>query len=111
MRETKFGRIQKHKLMHLLQGKFEVIVFDDGKKGTPHTHDTEEIAITVSGRGRIWIGNLDCPGAEHIQCLPGEMAVIPAGSRHWMEPDPGEQLQMVILYCAIGFKVTGREQT
>jgi len=54
-------------------------------KGKPHAHRAIEIAYCCKGKGWIWI-----EGIKHM-AGPGSKQEIPAGTAHYMEPNPDSE--------------------
>ena len=60
-------------------------------KGSPHVHTGyDEVYFVLSGFGAITLGQDTHP------LRPGTVVVIPAGVRHSLNADPGQELEFVI---------------
>ncbi|KKN69859.1 hypothetical protein LCGC14_0436830 [marine sediment metagenome] len=95
MRRTKFGEMARLELPSRLAARCEVMQFIN--KGSPHTHDVDEIAIATQGSGVVVVDGVSMP------VKAGGFVVIPAGSSHHMEPDDDAiALVMLIGYAAQG---------
>ncbi len=93
MRKTSFGRMARIGMPCRLAPVCEVMHFDG--PGKAHTHDVDEIAIAVAGSGVVVV-----EGRGRLAVDAGEFIRIPAGAAHWMEPDEGVTLSMLIGYRA-----------
>lgn len=59
------------------------VTFDDGARNRPHRHTTDQVLIATAGQGFV--------ADEHhdISLEPGDIALIPAETRHWHGARPG----------------------
>jgi quercetin dioxygenase-like cupin family protein len=62
------------------------VTFEDGAVNRPHRHTTDQVLIATSGRGFVATDD-----ARH-SLEPGDVAFVPAGTRHWHGADPGSTL-------------------
>ncbi len=53
------------------------VTFEDGAVNRPHRHTTDQVLIATSGLGFL------ATDEEHLPLQPGDVAFIPAGTRHW----------------------------
>jgi quercetin dioxygenase-like cupin family protein len=53
------------------------VTFEDGAVNRPHRHTTDQVLIATSGSGFV------ASDEEHYGLEPGDVAFIPAGTRHW----------------------------
>lgn len=60
------------------------VTFEDGAINRPHWHSTDQVLISISGAG--FVATAD----ERLALAPGDVAFIPAGTRHWHGALPGE---------------------
>jgi 4-carboxymuconolactone decarboxylase len=60
-------------------GELRLIVatFESSGHNTPHTHSFDQVLYTLSGEGFVTTGE------KRIVVKTGDVAVIPAGERHW----------------------------
>ena len=96
MQETSFGYMKSCDLGFSLAGQFEVVAFY--RKGEPHEHQVDEIAICVRGSGQVMVAHPERPAlcTGHM-VKPGDCVHILANHSHWMVPNP-EGLFMFIAY-------------
>lgn len=59
------------------------VTFEDGAVNRPHRHTTDQVLVATSGNG--FVANDE----HHHSMEPGDVAFIPAGTRHWHGADPG----------------------
>ena len=62
------------------------VTFRDGARNRLHSHTTDQILIITSGHGII------ATEREEREVGPGDIALIPAGERHWHGARPGEEM-------------------
>lgn len=62
------------------------VTFDDGAVNRPHRHTTDQVLIATAGRGFV------ASDDERHALEPGDVAFVPAGTRHWHGADPGSSL-------------------
>lgn len=89
IRETMFGSLEplvydSEKLLA------EKAIFE--RNGRPHKHDTYETCLVLSGEGRIMNGK------EEHQVKAKSVVSIPPEVYHWMIPDRGQIMEMIIIY-------------
>jgi quercetin dioxygenase-like cupin family protein len=60
------------------------VTFEDGAMNKPHRHTTDQVLVATSGTGFVATGD------ERHPMRPGDVAFIPAGTRHWHGADAGE---------------------
>lgn len=92
MRSTSFGRMKRLRMPAGLLAQAEVMQFDSS--GRAHEHQVMEVAVCVSGSGAVVVGN------ECVRVEPGDDVRIPPQTRHYMIPDDGAPLCMMILYAS-----------
>ena len=56
---------------------FNVVNFGQGVRNKFHAHDSEQILFVTAGKGII------ATDSEEIEITPGDIAIIPAGEKHW----------------------------
>lgn len=59
------------------------VTFEDGARNRPHRHSTDQALVATSGEG--FVATAD----EELALEPGDVAFIPAGTRHWHGARPG----------------------
>jgi quercetin dioxygenase-like cupin family protein len=59
------------------------VTFEEGARNRAHRHGADQILIATAGRGYVATEN------ERHQLVPGDVALIPAGTRHWHGAEPG----------------------
>lgn len=94
LRKTSFGQMARHTFPAHLRGLCEVMHF--AAPGKPHTHGYVEHALCISGSGAVFVAG------EPIAVSVGARVSVPVGVAHYMAPDKGVTLVMVILYEATG---------
>ena len=62
------------------------VTFEDGSVNRPHRHTTDQVLVATSGSGFVATDN------ERHPLEPGDVAFIPAGTRHWHGANPGSTL-------------------
>jgi quercetin dioxygenase-like cupin family protein len=67
-------------VVEVSNGSVEIIRFD--KSGKSHSHEVQEFANCISGKGWIVFGSVKIPYEK------GDRVEIPADIPHHMEPDP-----------------------
>jgi quercetin dioxygenase-like cupin family protein len=60
------------------------VTFDDGAVNRRHHHTTDQVLVATSGSGFV------ASDDEHLPLKAGDVALIPAGTRHWHGANPGE---------------------
>lgn len=71
---------------------FEVTKVAPGQTVRPcHSHEAEEVAYVVSGRGRVWVDG------SYEDMRSGDAVLWPSGSKHCLKNTGNEEL---ILVCA-----------
>ncbi len=90
MKETSFGLMQALELPFELASNCEVMQFRE--EGAAHQHDVDEVAVCVTGAGRVWMDGSWRP------VKAGEFIHIPAGTSHYMEPNVEGSMAMLIAY-------------
>lgn len=89
-KDTSFGSLIRWDMgIHML-GRVEFIRLD--RPGTPHMHDDCEHAFTVAGSGVVFVDGVS------RRVYPGVVLTIPHLSEHYMVPDEGQTLEMIITY-------------
>ena len=58
------------------------VTFEDGAINRPHRHTTDQVLIATSGRGFV------ATDVDHHPLEPGDVAFVPAGTRHWHGATP-----------------------
>lgn len=62
------------------------VTFRAGARNRLHSHTTDQILIITAGLGIVATEN------EEREVIPGDIALIPAGERHWHGARPGQDL-------------------
>ena len=60
--------------------------FEDGAVNRPHRHTTDQVLVATSGSGFV------ATDEERHPLEPGDVAFVPAGTRHWHGANPGATL-------------------
>lgn len=98
-RGTSFGEMAAYSVDSDLMGSFELMLFR--RKGKPHQHWADEVALCVEGHGEVLVASLERPkDFERREVFMGDTILIPANCPHYMIPADGTELKMVILYLA-----------
>ncbi len=58
------------------------VTFDEGAVNRPHRHTTDQVLVATSGTGFVATDH------EHYPLEPGDIAFVPAGTRHWHGANP-----------------------
>lgn len=89
IRKTSFGSLE-----HLVEsdGKLVAELATFSSKGRNHVHDTYEHCYVLSGTGII------VSGQERYSVGPREVVSIPPKTGHWMIPDEGAELRILLVY-------------
>ena len=58
--------------------------FEDGAVNRPHRHTTDQVLVATSGSGFVATDD------ERHPLEPGDVAFIPAGTRHWHGANPDD---------------------
>jgi len=58
------------------------VTFDNGAVNQPHRHTTDQVLVATSGSGFV------ASDDDHYPLEPGDVAFIPAGTRHWHGANP-----------------------
>jgi len=58
------------------------VTFEDGAVNRPHRHTTDQVLVATSGSGFVATDD------ERHPLEPGEIAFVPAGTRHWHGANP-----------------------
>jgi len=58
------------------------VTFEDGAVNRPHRHTTDQVLVATSGSGFVATDD------DHHPLEPGDVAFIPAETRHWHGADP-----------------------
>lgn len=53
------------------------VTFEDGAENRPHRHTTDQVLVATAGHGFI------ATDRERLSLETGDVALIPAGTRHW----------------------------
>ena len=59
------------------------VTFEDGAVNRPHRHTTDQVLVATSGSGFVSTDD------DHHHLESGDVAFVPAGTRHWHGADPG----------------------
>src|SRR5215204_1783654 len=59
------------------------VTFEDGAVNRPHRHTTDQVLVATSGGGFVATDD------ERHSLEPGDVAFVPAGTRHWHGASPG----------------------
>lgn len=59
------------------------VTFEDGARNRLHRHGADQVLIATSGKGYV------ATESERHELEPGDVALIPAGTRHWHGANPG----------------------
>lgn len=59
------------------------VTFTDGAENRPHRHTTDQVLVATAGHGFLATDD------ERLPLAPGDVALIPAGTRHWHGAAPG----------------------
>ena len=62
------------------------VTFRDGARNRLHSHTTDQILIITAGLGIV------ATEREEREVAPGDIALIPAGERHWHGARPGQDM-------------------
>ena len=62
------------------------VTFEDGAVNRPHRHTTDQVLIATSGSGFVATDD------EYYSLEPGDVAFVPAGTRHWHGANPDRHL-------------------
>jgi quercetin dioxygenase-like cupin family protein len=60
------------------------VTFENGARNRPHRHGADQVLVAVDGAG--FVATAD----EEMALDPGDVALIPANTRHWHGARPGE---------------------
>jgi len=63
-----------------------VVSFPNGARNVFHTHAGDQVLIVTEGEGII------ASETEEFQVTAGDVAIIPAGERHWHGARPGKSM-------------------
>ena len=99
------GTVMKVELKPQSWGERAIVTMNDGREvevmrfdsaGTDHDHEVKEIAVCISGRGRVWMD-----GERGPLLTTGSVRNIPVGMMHHMEPDATwyEPFEWIIRYA------------
>jgi quercetin dioxygenase-like cupin family protein len=58
------------------------VTFDEGAVNRPHRHTTDQVLVATSGTGFVATDH------ERYPLEPGDIAFVPAGTRHWHGANP-----------------------
>lgn len=58
------------------------VTFEDGAVNRPHRHTTDQVLVATTGNGFVATDD------ERHPLEPGDVAFIPAGTRHWHGANP-----------------------
>ena len=58
------------------------VTFDEGAVNRPHRHTTDQVLVATSGTGFVATNH------ERYLLEPGDIAFVPAGTRHWHGANP-----------------------
>ena len=59
------------------------VTFEDGARNRAHWHSTDQVLVVTDGAGFV------ATDEEELSLDPGDVAHIPAGTRHWHGARPG----------------------
>ena len=62
------------------------ITFRDGARNKLHTHETDQVLLVTAGEGIV------ATEREEHEIAAGDLALIPAGERHWHGACPGKDM-------------------
>lgn len=60
------------------------VKFVDGAENRPHRHTTDQVLVATEGKGFL------ASGDDRLALAVGDVALIPANTRHWHGAQPGE---------------------
>ncbi|HLH74581.1 MAG TPA: cupin domain-containing protein [Chloroflexota bacterium] len=69
------------------QVRVALVTFKDGAVNRMHTHDVDQILVITAGEGIV-----QAEGKPEQQVKAGDVAIIPAGERHWHGAAPGKTM-------------------
>jgi quercetin dioxygenase-like cupin family protein len=58
------------------------VTFEEGAVNRPHHPTTDQVLVATSGTGFV------ATNSEHYPLEPGDIAFVPAGTRHWHGANP-----------------------
>lgn len=58
------------------------VTFEEGAVNRPHRHTTDQVLVATSGSGFVATDD------DHHPLEPGDVALVPAGTRHWHCANP-----------------------
>ena len=88
MKKTSFGYIKTIQTKEIKEINF----FSFSKAGRPHKHTREEVVFITSGSGIIHREN------QTIPVQKGSLITIESNKSHYMVPDEGECLELILWY-------------
>lgn len=59
------------------------VTFEEGARNRAHSHGADQVLIATAGKGYV------ATEGERHELEPGDIALIPAGTRHWHGAEPG----------------------
>ncbi len=68
------------------QVRVSAISFESGGRNTIHTHDYDQVLVITEGDGIV------ATETEEHAVTAGDVAVIPAGEKHWHGAQPGKSM-------------------
>jgi quercetin dioxygenase-like cupin family protein len=89
MVKTSFGEME---ILFRRENKPRIEYLKFASKGRPHRHPEFESFVTLNGTGKVFVGD------EAFSVQPGDLVTISPNLPHWMEPDPGTELEGFLWY-------------
>ena len=79
------------------------VTFEDGAVNRPHRHTTDQVLVATFGSGFVATGD------DHHPLEPGDVAFVPAGTRHWHGANPESTFTHLAILTPGHTEIDGQE--
>jgi len=82
------GHVESQDPLGEASGRFRLteVTFKDGARNKLHTHESDQVLLVTAGEGIVATEH------EEHEIATGDLALIPAGERHWHGARPGKEM-------------------
>ena len=79
------------------------VTFEDGAVNRPHRHTTDQVLVATFGSGFVATDD------DHHPLEPGDVAFVPAGTRHWHGANPESTFTHLAILTPGHTEIDGQE--
>jgi quercetin dioxygenase-like cupin family protein len=79
------------------------VTFEDGAVNRPHRHTTDQVLVATFGSGFVATDD------DHHLLEPGDVAFVPAGTRHWHGANPESSFTHLAILTPGHTEIDGQE--